>query len=120
MPNREALHQAKQWLRSLVVGHVDPLMPSPVPAPSANPSRIANWGPMLLGVVCLGIGVLFAIGAYVDVDFMDVNDLDRWPPSVIMEIGAAVILTVFGPWCLLHGIRSRGRQKYEPIRATAA
>ncbi len=87
------------------------LMSHPVPAPRANPRRIANWGPMLLGILCLGIGLVFAIGAFVDLDYMDANHLDTWPPTVIMEIGVAVILAVFGPWCLLHGIRAPGRQK---------
>jgi hypothetical protein len=80
-------------------------------APAANPIRVANWGLMLLGVVCLGIGLSSAIGAFVDLDFMDVNHLNGWPASVIIEIGVAVILMGFGPWCLLHAIRSRGRHK---------
>ncbi len=81
-------------------------MSRPVPAPRAKPRRIANWGPMLLGIVCLGIGLVFAIGAFVDLDYMDANHLDSWPLTVIIEIGVAVILAVFGPWCLLLGIRA--------------
>jgi len=82
----------------------------PVLAPAANPIRVANWGPMLLGVVCLGIGLWFAVGAFVDLDYMDVNHLDGWPPSVIIEIGVAMTLMCIGPWCLLHGIRSPSRR----------
>jgi hypothetical protein len=41
--------------------------------PVANPIRVAHWGPMLLGIVCLGIGLWFAIGAFVDIDFISIT-----------------------------------------------
>jgi len=78
-------------------------------APAPNPGRIANWGWITLGAVCLGISLWSATGAIVDLDYRDVYQLDRWATSVIIEIGVAAILMVFGPWCLLHGIRSRRR-----------
>ena len=86
-------------------------MSTPVTARGAYPTRVTKWGLMLLGIVCLGIGLWFATGAFVDLDFMDVNHLNGWPASVIIEIGTAVILMGVGPWCLLHAIRSRGRHK---------
>ncbi len=74
-------------------------------------ARVANWGLMLLGIVCLGIGLCFATGAFVDLDFIDVNHLKSWPPQVIIEMSIAMMLMVFGPWCLLQGIRSTVRHK---------
>jgi hypothetical protein len=86
-------------------------MPKPVLAPVAHPIRVANWGLILLGITCLGIGLWFATGTVVDIDFMNDNHLKRWPPQVITEIVVTIILMSFGPWCLLQGIRksSTGR-----------
>jgi hypothetical protein len=80
-------------------------MAKPVVAPVAHPIRVANWGLMLLGIICLGIGLWFATGAVVDIDFMNDNHLKRWPPQVIAEIVVAMTLMGFGPWCFLQGIR---------------
>ena len=71
-------------------------MSKPVLAPAANPIRVANWGWMLLGIVCLVIGALFAIGACVDLDFIHANHLNGWPIQVVREIGIATILMGFG------------------------
>ena len=76
-----------------------------VVAPVALLIRVANWGLILLGIICLGIGLCFATGAVVDIDFMNDNQLKRWPPQVITEIVVTIILMAFGPWCLLQGIR---------------
>jgi hypothetical protein len=81
------------------------LMAKPVLAPVAHPIRVANWGLMLLGIICLGIGLWFATGAVVDIDFMNANHLKRWSPHVITEIVVSMTLMGFGPWCLLQGIR---------------
>ena len=81
-------------------------MSKPILTPKANPIRVANWGPMLLGIACLGIGLWFAIAAFVDLDFIHVNHLNTWPTPVIIEIGIAMLLMGFGPWCLLQGVRS--------------
>jgi hypothetical protein len=62
-------------------------------------------GLILLGFTCLGIGLWFATGTVVDIDFMNDNHLKRWPPQVITEIVVTIILMSFGPWCLLQGIR---------------
>ena len=80
-------------------------MAKPVPAPVVHPIRVANWGLILLGIICLGIGLWFATGAVVDIDFLNDNRLKRWPPQVITEIVVTMTLMGFGPWCLLHGIR---------------
>jgi hypothetical protein len=74
-------------------------------------ARVANWSLMLLGIGCLGIGLCFATGAFVDLDFIHVNHLKSWPPQVIVEMSIAMILMGFGPWCLLQGIRSIVRHK---------
>lgn len=67
---------------------------------------VSNWGLMSLGIACLGIGLWFAIGALVDLDFMNANHLKCWPSQVIMEISIALILMGLGPWCVLQGIRT--------------
>jgi hypothetical protein len=67
---------------------------------------VANWGLMFLGIACLGIGLWFAVGAFVDLDFMNANHLRRWPSQVIIETGIAMILIGLGPWCLLQGVRT--------------
>ena len=84
-------------------------MSTPVTARAAYPTRVTKWGLMLLGIVCLGIGLWFATGAFVDLDFMNVNHINGWPPSVIVEISFAVMLMAFGPWYTLQGIRSTVR-----------
>jgi hypothetical protein len=81
-------------------------MSNPVPARSTNPIRVAHWGLIVLGVVCLGIGLLYATAASVDIDFIDCYHLKTWPLEVIIEMSVAVMLMGFGPWCLLRGIRS--------------
>jgi hypothetical protein len=81
-------------------------MSNPVVAPAANPIRVARRGFILLGVVCLGIGLFYAAAATVDLDFIDRNHVKIWPPQVIIEMSVAVMLMGFGPWCLLRGIRS--------------
>jgi hypothetical protein len=60
---------------------------------------------MLLGFVCVGIGLWFATAAFVDLDYMNVNHLSSWPFQVVIEISIAMMLIGFGPWCLLLGIR---------------
>ena len=80
-------------------------MARPVLAPVARPIRAANWGLIILGIICLGIGLWFAIGAVVDIDFMNDNHMKGWPRQVITEIVVAMTLMGFGPWCLLQGIR---------------
>jgi hypothetical protein len=82
------------------------LVSDPVVVPSANPIRVARWGFVLLGVVCLGIGLFYATAAIVDLDFIDRNYLKAWPPQVVIEMSAAVMLMGLGPWCLLRGIRN--------------
>ena len=79
-------------------------MAKPVVAPVAHPIRVANWGLIFLGIICLGFGLWFATGAVVDIDFMNDNHLKRWSPQVITEIVVTIILMGFGPWCLLQGI----------------
>jgi hypothetical protein len=86
-------------------------MSKPVLAPTASPSRVASRGPMLLGIGCLGIGLWFATGAFVDLDFIHVNHLNNWPTQVIIELGIAMMLMSFGPWCLLQSVRSIARHK---------
>jgi hypothetical protein len=86
-------------------------MSEPVLAPVANPSRATKWGLMFLGIVCLGIGMWSASGAFVDLDFINVNSLNSWPPQVIIEISIALMQMNFGLWCLLEGVRSTGRNK---------
>jgi hypothetical protein len=81
-------------------------MSEPVLARAADAIRIANRGLMLLGIVCLGTGLLFATGAFVDLDFINRNHLNTWPPQVIIEMSIAMMLMSFGPWCLLQGFRS--------------
>jgi hypothetical protein len=71
-----------------------------------NPLRIANWSLMLLGIVCLGIGLWSATGAVVDLDFLNANHLNGWPLQVITEMCIAIVLMGFGPWCLLRGRRN--------------
>ncbi len=72
-------------------------MAKPVLAPVAHPIRGANWGLILLGIICLGIGLWLATGAVVNIDFMNDNHLKRWPPQVITEIVVAMTLMGFGP-----------------------
>ena len=86
-------------------------MSKPVLAPAAKSIRVTNWGLMLLGIVCLGIGLWFATGAVVDLDFMKFNHLNSWPSQVIIEISIAITMIGFGPWCLLYGFRATVRHK---------
>jgi H+/Cl- antiporter ClcA len=86
-------------------------MSDPVFAQAANPIRVARWSLILLGVVCLGIGVLYATAATVDLDFIDRNHLKTWPHQVLTEMSIAIIMMGFGPWCLLRGMRSPVRQR---------
>lgn len=86
------------------------LMSKSVVGPAVNPLLLANWGPMLLGIVCLGIGFWFAIGTLINLDFMLANHNDSWPLRVIVEVGIAVTFMVFGSWFLLQGVRSSRRQ----------
>jgi hypothetical protein len=81
-------------------------MSKPVVALATNPIRVARWSLILLGIVCLVIGLLYATAATVDLDFIDRNHLKIWPPQVIIEMSVATMLMGFGPWCLLRGIRS--------------
>ena len=80
-------------------------MAKPVLAPVVHPIRDANWGLILLGIICLGIGLWFATGTVVNIDFMNDNHLKRWSPRVITEIVVAMTPMGVGPWCLLQGIR---------------
>jgi hypothetical protein len=81
-------------------------MSNPIPAPVTKPLRVVRWALVLLGVVCLGIGLLFVTAAYVDLDFIDRNHLNSWPSQVVMKLSVAIMLMGVGPWCLLQGIRS--------------
>jgi hypothetical protein len=81
-------------------------MSKPVLAPAANPMGVAHWGLMLLGIVCLGIGLLYATAVFVDLDCISRNHLNTWPPQVIIEMSIAILVMGCGPWCLLQGIRS--------------
>jgi hypothetical protein len=80
-------------------------MSGPVLDPPVKPIHGTKWGLMLLGFVCLGIGLCFATGAFVDLDYMSVNHLNGWPFQVVLEISIAIMLIGFGPWCFLLGIR---------------
>jgi hypothetical protein len=91
-------------------------MAKPILVPEAHAVRVANWGLRFLGIVCLGIGLLFAIGAVVDLDFMIANHLNGWPPQVIIEIGIAMMLMGFGPWCLLQRIRATSTDRSKSSR----
>jgi hypothetical protein len=84
-------------------------MSTPVTNRAAYPTRVTKWGLILLGIVCLGIGLWFATGAFVDLDFMNVNHMNGWSRSVIFEMSFAVMLMASGPWCMLQGIRSTVR-----------
>jgi hypothetical protein len=86
-------------------------MSKSVVAPATNPIRVAHWGPILLGILCLGIGLWFAIGVLINLDFIFLNHLTGWPTQVIVEICIAMMLMCLGPWCLLQGIRSSIRHK---------
>jgi hypothetical protein len=86
-------------------------MSKSVLAPAVIPIRFANWGPMLVGIVCLGIGSWFAIGTLVDLDFVFANHLNSWPPQVFIEIGITMMLVGFGSWSLWRGVRSTARHK---------
>jgi hypothetical protein len=79
--------------------------------PAARLVRVGEWGLMLLGIAGLGIGLLFASGAYVDLDFINVNHLNSWPSQVIVEISFAMMLMGAGPWCILQAFRSRARRR---------
>jgi hypothetical protein len=81
-------------------------MSKSVLGPAVDPSFLASWGRRLLGIACLGIGFLFAIGTLVDLDVILANHIDRWPVQVIIEMGIAAMLMVFGSWCLLRRVRS--------------
>src|SRR5262249_33791812 len=92
------------------------LMARPVPAAVAHPIHAANWGLILLGIICLGLGLWFATGTVVEIDFMNDNHLRRWPPQVMTEIVVTMILMGFGPWCLLQGIRKSLTGRYKSSR----
>jgi hypothetical protein len=91
-------------------------MAKTVRARAAHTVRIANWGLMFLGIACLGIGLWLAIGAVVDLDFMNANHLKRWPLQVIIEIGIAILLMGFGPWCLLQRFRAPSTDRSKASR----
>lgn len=75
------------------------------PALAANAIPARNWGLMSLGIVCLAIGLMFAIEALNDFDVINDEHLKVWPISVVVEMSLAVVLMGFGPWCLLRGMR---------------
>jgi hypothetical protein len=64
-----------------------------------------------LGVAFLGIGLWSATGAVVDLDLINDHHPNSWPHQVVVEMGIAIMLMGFGPWCLLRGIRSPVRQR---------
>jgi hypothetical protein len=82
-------------------------MSKSVLAAPLKPVRFANWGLMLLGMACLGLGLLPTIGTLVDLDIIFANHLHGWwPRELIIEIAIAIPLVGFGSWSLWHGIRS--------------
>jgi hypothetical protein len=87
-----------------------------VPTPVAHPGHAANWWLILLGIICLGLGLWIATGAVVDIDFMNDNHLRRWPPQVVTEVVVAIVLMGVGPWCLLQGIRKSLTGWYKSAR----
>jgi hypothetical protein len=91
-------------------------MAKKVRANAAHTVRVANWGLMLFGIACLGMGLWLAIGAVVDLDYMNANHLKHWPPQVIIEIGIAMMLMGFGPWCLLHRFRASSTDRSKSTR----
>jgi threonine/homoserine/homoserine lactone efflux protein len=81
-------------------------MSNSVLAAVVKPVRVGKWGLMLLGVVCLGVGLLSTIGTLVDLDIIFADNLNGWTRQVIVEIGMAVTLVGFGSWSLWRGSRS--------------
>ncbi len=86
-------------------------MSKSVVGPAVDPIRLANWGPMVLGIVCIGISFWFAIRTLINLDFLLANHMDSWPIQVIIETGIAVMLMVSGSWSLLRGAWLSRRQR---------